>query len=418
MTNIDNLNNNESSNQSTKTSKFIKNTKKAVRDTLMKTWIGVSSMMPTATTTTPSVIPASVNTITAMAPIASTAVKTIWLWTAASLFSACGGGEDEPDGPINPIDTKDNIAPTIEVSKSEVDITWWKEIRTNSNQLYIWDILVASRSDNKTKNCKVELSLNWKSITSWTTISEEWTLSIKVSDEAGNIKSSDIKLNIVKNAPSITVNQYEVNVFWWVTININNNQLLFWDEVVAVWNDDNLESCKVTLKFNWQDIKSWDTLSDSWTLTISVTNKSSITSTAEITLKNESIYGLENLRNATIQVDKEINLLNWITFADGVNLVKTEIPLDGEKEIISDPSHYTPQYTWTINVIFTIKWKNWNTAEVTVNNLTIKSLEYKEASIDNANMIQEKYPRYNNLQQTTKDFIYPHLIASYAACNR
>ena len=78
MTNRNNLESTkESLNQQSKASKFIENTKKAVRDTLMKTWIGVSSMMPTATTTTPSVIPASVNTITAMAPIASTAVKTI-----------------------------------------------------------------------------------------------------------------------------------------------------------------------------------------------------------------------------------------------------------------------------------------------------------------------------------------------------
>ena len=236
MTNIDNLNNNESSNQTTKTSKFIENTKKAVRDTLMKTWIGVSSMMPTAATTTPSVVPASVNTITAIAPIASTAVKTIWLWTAASLFSACGGGEDEPDGPgpVNPDNPKekDTIAPSIEVSKSEVDITWWKEIKISGNQLYIWDILVASRSDNKTKDCKVELSLNWKTISSWTTISEEWTLSIKVSDEANNSKNVDIKLNVTKNAPSITINNYEINIFWWVTVNINNNQLLFWNEVI------------------------------------------------------------------------------------------------------------------------------------------------------------------------------------------
>jgi hypothetical protein len=32
-------------------------------------------------------------------------------------------------------------------------------------------------------------------------------------------------------------------------------------------------------------------------------------------------------------------------------------------------------------------------------------------------MINEKYPWYNNLQQSTKDFIYPHLLSSYAACN-
>ena len=52
-----------------------------------------------------------------------------------------------------------------------------------------------------------------------------------------------------------------------------------------------------------------------------------------------------------------------------------------------------------------------------MDNLTVKPLDYKEATINNANMIQEKYPWYNNLQKSTKNFIYPHLIASYAACN-
>jgi hypothetical protein len=232
------------------------------------------------------------------------------------------------------------------------------------------------------------LSINWKTITSWTTISEEWTLTIKVTDEAWNIKSSDIKLNIVKNAPSITVNQYEFNIFWWVTVTVNNNQLLFWDEVIASRNDDNPESCKISLKLNWQEIKSWDTISDSWTLTITVTNKNSISSTAEITLKNESIYGLENLRNASIQVDKEINLLNWITFADGVELVKTEVEADGTKSTLSDPHHYTPSYPWTLTVIFTIKWKNWNTAEVKVDNLSIKPLDHRAMEITNIKPVE------------------------------
>lgn len=33
-------------------------------------------------------------------------------------------------------------------------------------------------------------------------------------------------------------------------------------------------------------------------------------------------------------------------------------------------------------------------------------------------MINKQYSRYNNLRQETRDFIYPHLLASYAASNR
>lgn len=33
-------------------------------------------------------------------------------------------------------------------------------------------------------------------------------------------------------------------------------------------------------------------------------------------------------------------------------------------------------------------------------------------------MIKEKYPRYNKLRQVSKEFIYPHLLASYTASNR
>lgn len=324
MTNLNNLNLEESTNQASKSSKFVENTQKAVRDVLMKTWIGVSSLLPMWTTTTSTVVPASVNTITAIAPM-TTAIKAISLWTAAGLLTACGGGEDWPD---TPIDTKDTIAPTINVSQSSIDITWWKQIHIDWNQLYIWDILVASRSDNKTANCNVTLSFNWQSISSWTTLTEEWTLNIKVNDAEWNNKNVDIKLTAQ------------------------------------------------------QDI--------SW---------------------------LESLRNLNIQVDQEVNLLSWITMGNWAQLVKTEIEIDWQKSEIADPQHYTPDYPWTCNIILTVKDKNWETKEYQVDNLTIKALDYQEATIDEANMINEKYPWYNNLQQSTKDFIYPHLLWSYAACN-
>ncbi len=294
--------------------------------------------------------------------------------TAVSLLTACSS--DEPDNPL------DTTAPTVNVNQHDVDITWWKQVRISWNQLYIWDMLVASRTDNVTKNCKVELSLNWKTITSWTTITEEWYLTVKVTDDAGNTRTVDIKLNVTQNAPSITVNKYEVNVFWWVTVNVSNNQLLFWDEVIATWTDEDLAGCKYTLSFNWHEIKAWDVINESWKLTLSVTNKLWKSSVVEITLTNDAIYWLENLRQVQLKVDNEINLLSWLTFAEWAELVKVEIEMDGKRSTIADPSHYIPEYPWVCNIIFTVKWRNGNTAECRVDNLTINALEYQSMEIN------------------------------------
>ena len=292
MTNNPNsINSTESKLNGKKSNKFVESTKKAVRKALATTWIVAGSMGPV---TTPTVVPASVNTISTIAPLASTTIKTISLWTAAGLLTACGGGEDGPDWPI---DTKDTIAPTINVSKSEIDITWGKQINIEWNKLYIWWELIASRSDNKTTNCNVSLSLNGKSITSWTTISEEWTLNIKVSDAAWNSKNADIKLNV--------------------------------------------------------------------------------------TAEQESVSWLENLKNLNMQVDLEVNLLNWVSFGNWAELIKVEIELDWEKVEISDPYHYVPAYPWTCNIILTVKEKNWETKEYKVDNLTINALEYKSMEINN-----------------------------------
>ena len=287
MTKLNNIHSNETDNQWSRTSNFIENTKRAVRKALTTTWIVASSMWPMATTTSTTVVPASINTITAIAPLASTAAKTISLWTAASLLVACN--KDDPE------EIKDTTPPTINLNQSEVDITWGKEIKISGNQLYIWDILVASRSDNIDKNCKVELSLNWKSISSWTTISEWWTLNIKVSDMSKNYKNADIKLTID------------------------------------------------------QDI--------SW---------------------------LENIKRASLQVDKEINLLNWVSFGNGAELLKVEMELNWEKVEISDPQHFTPDYPWTCNIILTVKNKDGEIVEYKVDNLTIKPIEYKSIELKNS----------------------------------
>ena len=221
MTNLNNVNINQSTNQPKKYSNFVENTKRAIRNALVKTWIGVSSMMPMATPSIPTAVPASVNTITAMAPIASTVAKTITLWAAAELLTACGGGEDGPDTPIKPEKPaeKDTTAPTIDVSVSQVDITWWKQIRIDWNKLYIWDDLIASRSDDKSTNCNVTLWLNWKSITSGSSIDDDWTLTISVKDAAWNIKNAEIKLDKYKTMEITNIRPSDIlPIVWQVEI--------------------------------------------------------------------------------------------------------------------------------------------------------------------------------------------------------
>ena len=56
-----------------------------------------------------------------------------------------------------------------------------------------------------------------------------------------------------------------------------------------------------------------------------------------------------------MKVDQEINLLNGISFAKLVELVRTEIETDGKRSTITDPSHYTPSYPGVCSIIFTVQ---------------------------------------------------------------
>ena len=50
--------------------------------------------------------------------------------------------------------------------------------------------------------------------------------------------------------------------------------------------------------------------------------------------------------------------------------------------------------------------------------LTIKAQYYEEPTLNTVDIISEQYPWFNKLSQEVKNFIYPHLLASYVACNR
>ena len=122
-------------------------------------------------------------------------------------------------------------------------------------------------------------------------------------------------------------------------------------------------------------------LSEPGKLTLTITNDQGKSSTAEIILTNEAVIGEAKIGD--MQVDEEIDLLAGITFAEGATLVKTEIDMDGQRTEITDAQHFTPEYPGTCSIIFTVKGKNGDMAEIKADNLTIKPLDYKAMEISN-----------------------------------
>ena len=129
------------------------------------------------------------------------------------------------------------------------------------------------------------------------------------------------------------------------------------------------------------------------------------------------ISGLDNLMIITLQVDQEADILSGITLNNGAELTKTEIEVDGQRSEVADPHHFTPEYPGTCTIILSVKGSDGTTSEYKAENLIIKPLDYADGTLEAVDIIEKTYPWYNNLQQSTKDFIYPHILASYAACN-
>ena len=195
-----------------------------------------------------------------------------------------------------------------------------------------------------------------------------------------------------------------------------DSSLLIGGEKVAQWKAGSGRIKSVVLAFNDSTISSGTLLSKKGTLSLTVTNDGDKSASSRVTVTDEAIMGLSKL-NGILQVDQEVNLTEKLIFAKGVELTKTEIEFEGQRTEIADPTHFTPEYPGLCNLFFSVR-KNETVSEVKADSLTIKALEYKEATLNTADMINEKYPWFNNLQQSTKDFIYPHLLSSYAACNR
>lgn len=182
-------------------------------------------------------------------------------------------------------------------------------------------------------------------------------------------------------APSITVSLGEINVFGGAKIEQVDNSLLIGGEKVAWWTSTDSKVKTVYLTFNGKAFYFGSILSEKWTLTLFVENEAGKSANRDISITADAVFWTANL--GEMQVDHEINLLNGITFANGLELAKMEIEQDGKRTEITDPQHFTPEYPGTCAIIFTLKQKNGSTAEYKVENLTIKAIEHQSIAINN-----------------------------------
>ena len=171
-----------------------------------------------------------------------------------------------------------------------------------------------------------------------------------------------------------------------VSISISDNQLLFNDQVAASWTDNYSEAFTIDLTLipeggQSKILNSGDILFDAGKLMLSVADDSKNTATAEITLTAVAISGLENLQNLSIQVDKEVNLLQGLSIAEGLTLAKVEVQQDGVRSEIANPQAYVPEFPGSANIVLTLARTDGSTIEVRVDGLSVKGITYNKLSV-------------------------------------
>ena len=320
-----------------------------------------------------------------------------WL-LALSFIIACWGTEpDVPSpGPTPPNPTQDTKAPVISIKIQEQNVIAGVKVDIKTDQILFDQTVAATWKDDISKSCKVEVGFigeggGTKAVKSGDRLEEPGKLQIKVTDEAGNDSSAEIKLTRVDSwAPEISVLISEKNVVAGVKVKVDGSQLFLDDQMAASWKDDYSESLTVDIQYfpdnstTGKAIESGETLFDAGILTIQVADEFQNKATAEITLTAVAVYWLENLQGKTLQVDQEVNLLEGVTFAEGLTLQKVEIELGGVRSEIPDATKFIPEAPGPINIIFTLARFYGETVEIRVDGLPVNGIPYHSISIIDA----------------------------------
>ena len=260
-------------------------------------------------------------------------------------------------------------------------------VSISGSELKIGEESVATWKDDVSTSMKTELNFtpnegSPKTINSGDKLSDEGKLKLTVTDEAGNSSSAEITLTRNDSqAPAIEVLVQEKNVVAGVKVKIEGNQVLFDNEVAATWTDDFTEICSALLSLDGQAVNSGDILLEAGKLVITVSDNFKNETKAEITLLAEAVYGLENLQGKNLQIDQKVNILEGITFAEGLTLVKVEVEENGVRTEIANPNAYIPQVSGQVNIIFTLARTDGSTIEVKVDGITVMGITYHALEI-------------------------------------
>ena len=199
---------------------------------------------------------------------------------------------------------------------------------------------------------------------------------------------------------------------------------MFNEEVAASWTDDFTAVCTAELSLvpagasEAKAIASGHHLSEAGTLKLAVADEFDNKATAEINLTAVAVYGLENLQNLQLQVDQEVNLLEGVTFAEGLTLQKAEVEADGVRTEVSAPEAYTPDYPGSVNLILTIVKPDGNILVERADGLIVNPLDYQAPQLEEVNIFETSFSWYKKLNQETQNYVKPLLEIAYYASNR
>ena len=220
---------------------------------------------------------------------------------------------------------------------SSVGIYGGKVVTIETGELSIGETKVANWTDDKSAadKCTVVLSFteaNTKAgttIKSGDTLDKAGTLTLSVTDEAGNKAEKSITLNEDNSAPEVKVLKESVNVYGGKAVTAKDNTLCIGEDAVLQWTDDHGDECTLTLTLDDTEVSIGGEVSKAGTLKVTVTDSKGLGTEAGITLTDQIVFGLESLKNLDLQVDKEVSLMDGITTAEGWSIAKVEVETVG-----------------------------------------------------------------------------------------
>ena len=340
---------------------------------------------------------------------------------------------NKSDTKILEVTYENNEKPKCSFNKEKIDVVKWDKVTRNGKNILVWwEKIFVWDSDDYSFSMEIcKEGTSYQNITDKVpfTLDEDGKRYLKCILTNDNNKQSDeriTELNVDDNnkAPEITP-EYTgvVNVIWWVTATMKDNKLFFWDVAMFKGTDDNTKNLDMIFEIEdwvWKEIESWGFVklengkTCKWKLTVIDSEEKS--QSEEFSITSQSI-DLKNMNNLGMQVGVPVDLLEWMEKPSELEIVKIEIEVGGERFEVNakDYHNYVPNKSWECTIYIAEKWPFGNIYNDKVET-SIRAPEY-EAPIINLANVMEKYPRFNNLQQSTRDFIYPHILASYLACN-